>query len=317
MNITLDWTTARQAWADDQRASGLGDRTIDSRDALLHTVERIAQVGPLELQKPHLLAVMNRPHARNGGPLSPGTKQVERSYLQTFTRWMLEEGYRGDDPGARLRRVRVPRRKPRPVQIEHIDRMLSAGAYRTTREMIIIGAQTGLRVSEIVRIRAEDIDWTSRTIHTIRKGGVQLVVHMPDDVVEIARSKPATGWWFPSPYANREYPHGGGHILGKSASTRINIVLRRAGITDPRITGHSLRHYYATQLLRGGANLRVVQEALGHASLATTQLYAEVTGEEVAAAVAHLPRIDLRETANRGTQPTRIEAPHTSTRLAA
>src|SRR5690606_21076085 len=160
----MNWETARAMWANEQRAMGVAHRTINSRDELLRIVERIAGVGPLELQKPHLLAVMNRPNARTGGQLAPGTKQVERSYLQGFTRWMVEEGYREDDPGAKLRRVKVPRRKPRPLQLENIESMLRSGAYRSTREMITIAALTGLRVGEVVRIRGEDVNWAANTI---------------------------------------------------------------------------------------------------------------------------------------------------------
>src|SRR5690606_4346278 len=105
---------------------------------------------------------------------------------------------------------------------------------------------------------------------------------------------PTSGWWFPSPYPNREFPDGGGHILMKSASDAVAHAIRRAGITDPRLTGHSLRHLFATQLLREGVPIRVVQEALGHASLATTQLYTEVTEDELQEGVDRLPPIPIR-----------------------
>jgi integrase/recombinase XerD len=90
----------------------------------------------------------------------------------------------------------------------------------------------------------------------------------------------------------------------KSASTRISIVLRKVGIPAP-ITGHSLRHFYATTLLREGAKIRVVQEMMGHASLATTQLYAEVTEDEMHEASQLIPDIDPRA---RSARPHRLVA---------
>lgn len=293
----MDWNTARALWADDQRAAGLAHRTVDGRDALLLTVERATGRGPLELTKADLVAVLNRPNARTGEPLSPGTKQVERSYLQTFTRWMLEEGYRDDDPGARLRKVKLPRRRPRPVTVQHIELMLDHG-YQSTRDMIIVGALTGLRVSEIVKIQDNDVDHLTGTIRSTRKGGLEHLVHMPPAVREIADRRGGNGWWFPSPYRNHQFPDGGGHILMKSASTSISRCLRSAGIHAP-ITGHSLRHYYATTLLRSGVNVRVVQEMMGHASLATTQLYMEVSDEEMSAAANVLPFISPRQHSSR------------------
>lgn len=284
------WEYVRSAWADDQRAAGLSPRTIEARDQLLAMLQTRCGVGPCDVTKRHLVELMNRPHARTGGPLSPGTKQVERSYLQTWGRWMLEEGYRSDDPAARLRKVKVPRRRPRPLSQEHIERMLDLG-YQSTRDIIALGALTGLRVSELVKIHDNDLDPVTWTLRSTRKGGLEHVVYLPPAAQEIAQRRSGQGWWFPSPYRSREFPNGGGHVLRKSASTSISRVLRAAGITDPKITGHSLRHYYATTLLRQGVNVRVVQEMMGHASLATTQLYLEVTDEEMRAASNVLPFI--------------------------
>lgn len=108
---------------------------------------------------------------------------------------------------------------------------------------------------------------------------------------DIADRMPQTGWWFPSPYSPSLFPDGGGHILMKSASSRISIVLRRVGISDPKITGHSLRHFYATWLLSNEVPIHIVQHLMGHASLATTQLYALVTDRDKLNAVAELPRL--------------------------
>ena len=301
----LTWEPVLAHFAAHQRAAGLADRTILGRDAVLRMLAERSRREPRQLEPMDLLEFLGRPHARTGKPLSPGTKQVERSYLQTWGKWLVAEGYLAHAPTARLPRVKVPRRRARPMRMEHIDMMLDSGAYRRTRDIITIAALTGLRVGEVVKIRGEDVDWISGTIRSVRKGGLDHVVWMSEDVVAIARRMPTVGWWFPSPYKNVEFPEGGGHILMKSASSRISRVLRRAGITDPNITGHSLRHFYATTLLREGVKVRVVQEMLGHASLATTQLYLEVTDDEMSEASDVLPRIEPRAHSGR---PSRLAA---------
>ncbi|MCC4266230.1 tyrosine-type recombinase/integrase [Microbacterium schleiferi] len=298
----LTWEPVLAHFAAYQHAAGLAERTIHGREAVLRMLAEHTGLQPRQIEPVDLLMFLGRPHARTGKPLSPGTKQVERSYLQTWGKWMVAEGYLAHDPTARLPKVKVPRRRARPLKLEHIELMLDSGAYRRTRDIITIAALTGLRVGEVVKIRGEDVDWVTNSIRSTRKGGLEHVVWMPEDVQTIARRMPKAGWWFPSPYKNHQFPDGGGHILMKSASSRISRVLRRAGITDPNITGHSLRHFYATVLLRGGARVRVVQEMLGHASLATTQLYIEVTDDEMAEATEVLPRISPRERSGRASR---------------
>lgn len=287
------WDHVRRRFATHQRAAGLASRTIQSRDETLRKLAEFVQVSPTQITKWDLEDFLDRPNHRTGEPLSPGTKQVERSYLQSVFGWMVDEGIRASDPAARLPKVRVPRRRARPLHLEHIDNMLESGILQSTRDLITIAACTGLRIGEVVKLRGEDVDWVSKTIHSVRKGNLSHVVFMPPAVVAIAERMPRSGWWFPSPYTNTQFPDGGGHVLMKSASTRVSIVLRKVGIQAP-ITAHSLRHYYATTLLRQGVPVRVVQEMMGHASLATTQLYLEVTDDEMAAAAALMPFIDAR-----------------------
>lgn len=296
----LTWDYVLSHFDAHQRAAGLSERTIQARHELLRMLERRSGRAPQQIEIMDLLELIGRPHARTGEQLSAGTKQVERSYLQTWGRWMLVESYSATDPTARLPRVKVPRRSPRPLRLEHIDLLLDGGAYQRTREIITIAALTGLRIGEVVKIRGSDVDWIAGSIRSTRKGNLEHRVWMQDDVRAIAERKPREGWWFESPYPNAQFPNGGGHVLMKSASSSVSRLMRRCGIHDPKITAHSLRHFYATTLLREGVPIRVVQELLGHASLATTQLYTEVSDDELAAGVRELPRISPRDRSTRG-----------------
>ena len=211
--------------------------------------------------------------------------------MQSFFGWMKKTKRRKDNPAKHLVKVKVARRKPRPLRLDQIEDVLESGIYRRTRDIIMVAAFTGLRIGEVVKIRGEDVDLVGMTIRSIRKGDLDWQGPLNEELLDIAHCYPRSGWWFPSPYPNERFPDGGGHILMASASDRISKAIRAAGITDTRITGHSIRHFAATEMIRRGANIRAVQEFLGHASLATTQLYAEVTIEDERIANNVLPPI--------------------------
>lgn len=120
--------------------------------------------------------------------------------------------------------------------------------------------------------------WTTHTIAVVRKGGFRQTLHANEAVQEVAarRANLCSKWWFPAPHSNSAFPEGDGHIHMRSASDTTSRAMRRIGILDRKITTHSIRHFYATLLLAQGTPLHIVQKAMGHASLATTQLYIQV-----------------------------------------
>lgn len=298
----LGWGAILAEFAVFQRSGNLSEKTIRNREECLLLLGRRIGKGPLDIDKRDLQNMLGRSHPRTGERLAQGTMQSERSYFQTFFGWLAQEGYRADNPAKDLRKIKMSRRRPRPFRVEQIDAMLDSGAYTRTRDIITIAALTGLRIGEIVKLRGEDIDRAGRVISTVRKGNLEHQVGIPEALAELLERYPSTGWWFPSPYPNRQFPDGGGHILMRSASDAVSKAIRRAGITDRNLTGHSLRHYLATTMLRNGVSIRVVQETLGHASLATTQLYTLVTPEEVTQGMNAVPPIVIRvHSGRRGT----------------
>jgi integrase/recombinase XerD len=304
----VEWGPALEAFARYQRAANLAEKTIENRAECLRLLARTSGHNPLHVTEDDLLDALGRAHPRTGRPLAAGTKQTERSYYQTFFTWMRAKGHREDDPAAGLPKVKLPRRKPRPFRIQQVDAMLDSGAYKRTRDIITICALSGLRIGEVVKIRGEDVDLGGGILRSVRKGSLEHVIALNTVLLDLAREYPREGWWFPSPHKNRQFPDGGGHILMKSASDRVSRAIRNAGITDPNLTAHSLRHFYATTLLKQGVNIRVVQELLGHASLATTQLYTEVDQDDMRAGVATLPTIRQRRMSARRRESGRIAA---------
>ncbi|WP_213816204.1 tyrosine-type recombinase/integrase [Glaciihabitans sp. dw_435] len=295
----MSWNDALRDFAAYQYAANLSEKTIKNREETLRQLERHCGVPPLEVTIAHLRQMLSRPHHRTGGRLQQGTMQAERSYYQTFFKWLVEEGYSTADPSARLMKIKVARRKARPLRVDQIDNMVDSGAYARTRDLITLLAATGLRIGEVVKIRGEDVDRVAMMLSTTRKGGLEHRIALSPALRELVDRYPMSGWWFPSPYRNKLFPDGGGHILMASASTVVAAAIKRAGITDVRLTGHSLRHYFATTLLRMGTDIRVVQELMGHASLATTQLYLEVTDEDMQDGVIVMPVQAVREHSGR------------------
>lgn len=298
--VRTEWDAMLAEFETYQHAGAISAKSIANREECYRLLADKTGKAPTQITKGDLLDFMSRPHFRTGQQLSAGTKQAERSYLRAFFGWMYEQDLRVDDPAKALPKVKVPRRQPRPLRTAQIESLLDGGAYRTTREIIIIAALTGLRIGEIVKIRGEDIDRDGQVIYSQRKGGFEHSVPLHPAILELAESKPRTGWWFPSPFKNKQFPNGDGHVLMASASDAVSKAIRRAGITDRRITGHSLRHFYASQLLAEGASIRVIQEMLGHASLATTQIYTEVTDKQMQLAVGLLGGIEQRKQSGRG-----------------
>lgn len=200
--------------------------------------------------------------------------------LASWHEWLRRTGRRLDDPMLAMRRQRAPRGKPHPVSSAGLERTLALPITLRTRVMILLGAYHGLRVHEIAKVRAEDFDEDLYVLCVVGKGGKERTLPVHHLVADLANEMPLSGWWFPSPVDPRRpvHPESVGLTIGKAM-----------GRARARGTAHSLRHWYATELLRSGADIRTVQELLGHASLATTQGYLEVLDTAKAAAVLRLP----------------------------
>lgn len=195
-----------------------------------------------------------------------------------------------DNPAKRLPKVRVPRAVPRPVSVAQLEAVLARCRNRKTRTMILLGAYQGMRVSEIASIRGESFDLDANLLTYIGKGGVRRVQELHPIVRGEVAHYPRHGYWFP-PMTNST--SGLPHVTGKSVSETIGRALRRAGIDSPNVTAHSLRHFFGTELLANGVDIRVVQELMGHAMLNSTQIYTHVPEHRQRAGLASLPQVTL------------------------
>lgn len=281
-----EWVTMLEVFAEFERSKGLAETTIRNRDSILRTLavrsgHDWANVGLIDLRRQ-----IGRPG------IAAGSRRTERGAFIAFFTFLTEDGYREDNPALKLAAVTAPKGTPRPFTREQIDAMLTSGAYRKTRSMIMLGYYQGFRVSSIARVHGDDIDLLSNTIRTVGKGAKDRLLPLHPVIRELAATMPSSSWWFPA-------RNGLGPMRSASVTNLITLAKHRAGITDPHLTPHSLRHAFGTDLVDEGVDIRVVQELMMHESLATTQIYTGVSARKKREGILSLPARQLPEHSGR------------------
>lgn len=207
---------------------------------------------------------------------APSTLARHVSAIKAFYRWTLKLGYVDPSPADGLRPPKVGRRLPRFLSVEEAGRVCEEGApssEHSARDRAILELlyASGLRVSEVAALDREDLDLTRRVVHVREgKGGKERHVPFGSAAADALRDYFATSPEAVPVFLNKR---------GKRLSTRsLYDIVRKAGESAgvPRVHPHALRHSFATHLLDGGADLRAIQEMLGHTSLSTTQRYTHV-----------------------------------------
>jgi integrase/recombinase XerD len=201
-------------------------------------------------------------------------------------RFAAREGILADDVTRRVRPPVPPRRLPKAISVDDVERLLHAATVGDgplpLRDAALLELLygTGARISEAVGLAVDDIDTESAAVVLHGKGGKQRIVPVGSFALKaidnyLVRGRPdlaTRGRGTPSLFLNAR----GGPLSRQSAWTILQTAAERAGLTIA-VSPHTLRHSYATHLLDGGADVRVVQELLGHASVTTTQVYTLVT----------------------------------------
>jgi integrase/recombinase XerD len=265
-----------QLWALWMQAQSWSERTIRERIGL---IRRVASG-----RSPAALSVEDVVQFLGTVTVSASSRKKYDADLRAWFRWCLESGLRDDDPMMRVPKPKAPRSEVVPIRTEHVRMLLASRMHRRTRSMILLAAYQGLRVHEVAKIRGLDIDVIGQTLTVVGKGGV--TAHLPLHPKIAAESQHCgPGWWFTQHVPNYRSASGG-HVLGNSVSRIVGDAMRRAGIPG---TAHSLRHWYGTELLRAGVDIRVIQQLLRHSSLATTETYLHVDSDQRQVAILRLP----------------------------
>jgi len=233
--------------------------------------------------------------------LSRAATQLRFSGLRTFYRWLVRQGVLESSPVRSLSLPKLPKRLPKYLTADQMAALLAAplkpldkpkekakgrpvSAVACFRDVAVLELiySCGLRISELCGLRAEDIQWNEALLRVRGKGRKERIVPVGEPALRALRH-----YWslLPLQPDGTEPVFLAGTDLKRPVSarnlqTRLKQHLAAAGL-DPAITPHKLRHSYATHLLDAGADLRSVQELLGHAHLATTQVYTHVTTDRL------------------------------------
>jgi integrase/recombinase XerD len=216
--------------------------------------------------------------------LSPATIARRVASTRSLFRHLVLIGAVSENPAAELEPPRRIRRLPRTLSPGEAERLIEAAAGTTPRALrdsalveLLYGA--GLRVSEAVSLDRAGVDLEQRLVRTIGKGGKERVVPIGRQAEDALRRYLSRG----RPHLDRRHRPElflnaqGGSLTRAGAFLILRRLAAKAGLEPERIHPHLLRHSFATHLLEGGADLRSVQEMLGHADLSTTELYTHVT----------------------------------------
>jgi integrase/recombinase XerD len=215
---------------------------------------------------------------------TPATLARRLAALRSFFKHVMLVGARSDNPAAGIASPPRTRTLPRTLSAREAERLIEAAAGTTPRSFrdaalveLLYGA--GLRVSEAVGLERASVDLEERLVRCLGKGGKERVVPIGRRAAEALRRYLSRG----RPFLDRRHRpelflnSRGGPLTRAGAFLILRKLADRAGLDPERVHPHLLRHSFATHLLEGGADLRSVQEMLGHADLATTELYTHVT----------------------------------------
>jgi integrase/recombinase XerD len=235
-------------------------------------------------------------------PLARSTVARKSAALRRFFSFLQEEGFRADDPGAALPRPAAARPLPKVLDHADIDRLFAEVARRLEPEhpphadirlaaLIELLYGSGLRATELVSLPRNAIASDRPFIILKGKGGRERLVPISDRArAAVARWRehvpPGQPWLFPS---------GKKHLSRVRLFQIVKALAAAAGVPPERVGPHGLRHAFATHLLEGGADLRALQAMLGHADIATTQIYTHVDSRRLVELVnANHPLVDER-----------------------
>jgi integrase/recombinase XerD len=215
---------------------------------------------------------------------APSSVARRAAAARSFYRHLVALGLRADNPAADVDLPRRRTRLPRTLSLSEVERLIDAAngvSPRSLRDRALVellyGA--GLRVSEAVGLERGGVDLESRLVRCVGKGDKERVVPLGTQAADALRRYLARG----RPYLDRRHRPElflnaqGGPLTRAGAFLILRRLASEAGLDPTRIHPHLLRHSFATHLLEGGADLRSVQEMLGHADLGTTELYTHVS----------------------------------------
>lgn len=234
--------------------------------------------------------------------LAPSSLARKASALRQFYGFLLDEGVRPDDPSPALPRPIARRPLPRLLSHGEVEALLTraedeaaSDEPRPLRLLVFLELLygSGLRATELVSLPRSAVPRDAPFLMVKGKGGQSRMVP-----ISRRAGQALSRWLAVCPKSSWLFPSGGSHLTRVSLFQQLRSLAARAGLDPAKVSPHVLRHAFATHLLEGGADLRVLQTLLGHADIATTQIYTHVDAARLVALVNE--RHPLARTEKRG-----------------
>jgi integrase/recombinase XerD len=260
------------------------------------------KTGPLEAGAATVRAFMASLEERG---LKASSAARRLSAVRQFQKFLYVEGYAASDPTAAVGGPKRGRALPKVLSIDDVDRLLAVAKEAAERAdgspaerlraarmhcLLELLYASGLRVSELVALPKTAARTKDRFLVVRGKGGRERLVPLTETAREAARAylallekqgRAAGPWLFPSDSES-------GHLTRQAFARDLKAAAGAAGLRADRVSPHVLRHAFASHLLQNGADLRIVQELLGHADISTTQIYTHVLDERLKSMVRDL-----------------------------
>jgi integrase/recombinase XerC len=226
----------------------------------------------------------------NDKQYSKSTIARKLATLRSFYKFLLKRGSVNSNPVTAVRTPKQDKKLPRFLEYEEVKRLLETppmGNWLGARDRAILEVlySTGIRVSELVALNMDDIDFLGEVVHVRGKGKKERIAPISSSALQVIqhymeyRNKRAQSNPNFDPKVLFVNKHGK-RLSTRSVRRKMDKYLKMAGL-DPAISPHTLRHSFATHMLNNGADLRSVQELLGHQSLSTTQVYTHLTTKKL------------------------------------
>jgi integrase/recombinase XerC len=218
--------------------------------------------------------------------LAPATIARRMASLRSLYRWLRRQGVVSDDPVGRAKTPKAEHRLPRFMDVAAVTALLAAPKAnsrqgRRDRALLETFYSTGMRLSELTGLAPADVDFTEGLVRVLGKRRKERLLPIGQPALAALRAYLQGD---PPPPGGRIFRSlRGGSITPRSVERIVAAYVRQLG-GEPGLSPHSLRHSFATHLLDAGADLRAVQELLGHANLSTTQIYTHVTAAKLKSA---------------------------------
>ena len=276
----LDYLIVERGLSDHSLAAYRRDLRLYQRFLDAHGGPEPTDVDPAILRR--FVPWLRETPSAQGRAYAPRSIARAVAAVRGFHRFLVAEGLATDDPADDLSAPRLPRTLPRALTVPQVEQLLAQPsgdepAALRDRALLELLYSAGLRISELVALDVDDVDLTLRTVRCLGKGRKERIVPIGRPAARAVdalaiRGRPGLGAAGPWLLCNPR----GGRLTRQGAWKIVKAYAEGAGL-GAVVSPHTLRHSFATHLLDGGADVRVVQELLGHASVNTTQIYTQVS----------------------------------------